>query len=74
MTELTYEGTKRELATEQGVLRYHEAGDGPPLLLLHGSGPGVTGWRNYRGVLAEFAAHFRCLVLEFPGFGVSDPG
>lgn len=74
MTELTYEGTKRELATEQGVLRYHEAGDGPPLLLLHGSGPGVTGWRNYRGVLAELAAHFRCLVLEFPGFGVSDPG
>ncbi len=73
MTDLTYEDTKRELATEQGVLRYHEAGDGPPLLLLHGSGPGVTGWRNYRGVLADFAEHFRCLVLEFPGFGVSDP-
>src|SRR5690606_15003683 len=61
------------LETSTGVLRYHEAGDGPPLLLLHGSGPGVTGWRNYRGVLAELAEHFRCLVLEFPGFGVSDP-
>jgi 2-hydroxy-6-oxonona-2,4-dienedioate hydrolase len=33
----------------------------------------VTGWRNYRGNLARFAEHFRCLVLEFPGFGVSDP-
>ncbi|MEV0974032.1 alpha/beta fold hydrolase [Microtetraspora glauca] len=72
-TELTYESTLRELATDQGVLRYHEAGDGPPLLLLHGSGPGVTGWRNFRGNLAVFAEHFRCLVLEFPGFGVSDP-
>jgi len=71
--ELTYESTLRELATDQGVLRYHEAGEGPPLLLLHGSGPGVTGWRNYRGNLARFAEHFRCLVLEFPGFGVSDP-
>ncbi|WP_067179431.1 alpha/beta fold hydrolase [Microtetraspora niveoalba] len=72
-TELTYESTMRELATDKGVLRYHEAGDGPPLLLLHGSGPGVTGWRNFRGNLAVFAEHFRCLVLEFPGFGVSDP-
>ncbi|SEG93944.1 2-hydroxy-6-oxonona-2,4-dienedioate hydrolase [Thermomonospora echinospora] len=72
-TELTYESTSRELATDQGLLRYHEAGDGPPLLLLHGSGPGVTGWRNFRGNLPALAEHFRCLVLEFPGFGVSDP-
>src|SRR5690349_11676312 len=72
-TELSYESTLRELATDQGVLRYHEAGQGPPLLMLHGSGPGVTGWRNFRGNLAAFARHFRCLVLEFPGFGVSDP-
>ncbi|MFC4059142.1 alpha/beta fold hydrolase [Planomonospora corallina] len=72
-TEPSHESTLRELATDQGVLRYHEAGDGPPLLMLHGSGPGVTGWRNFRGNLAAFAEHFRCLVLEFPGFGVSDP-
>lgn len=73
-TDVSFEGTRKELDTSLGVLRYHEAGDGPPLLLLHGSGPGVTGWRNYRGVLADLAEHFRCLVLEFPGFGVSDPG
>ena len=72
-TEFSFENTARELATDRGTLRYHEAGRGEPLLLLHGSGPGVTGWRNYRGVLADLAEHFRCLVLEFPGFGVSDP-
>lgn len=67
-----YRESQREISTPKGILRYHEAGDGPPLLLLHGSGPGVTGWRNYRGNLAVFAEHFRCLVLEFPGFGISD--
>ncbi|MCZ2527555.1 alpha/beta fold hydrolase [Streptomyces sp. HB2AG] len=72
-TDPSHQDTLRELATDRGVLRYHEAGQGPPLLLLHGSGPGVTGWRNYRGNLPALAEHFRCLVLEFPGFGVSDP-
>jgi pimeloyl-ACP methyl ester carboxylesterase len=70
--DTSYEGTLREITTDKGTLRYHEAGEGPVLLLLHGSGPGVTGWRNFRGNLAVFAEHFRCLVLEFPGFGVSD--
>ncbi|WP_433872966.1 alpha/beta fold hydrolase [Saccharopolyspora sp. CA-218241] len=72
MPEPTYESTARELRTDRGVLRYHEFGAGPPLLLLHGSGPGVSGWQNFRGNLPALAEHFRCLVLEFPGFGVSD--
>jgi pimeloyl-ACP methyl ester carboxylesterase len=71
--DVTYEESKRELDTDQGVLRYHEAGSGPPLILLHGSGPGVTGWRNYRGNIGVFAETHHCYVLEFPGFGVSDP-
>jgi pimeloyl-ACP methyl ester carboxylesterase len=62
----------REIATSSGVLRYYDVGEGSTLLFLHGSGPGVTGWRNFRGVLSTFAQRFRCLVLEFPGFGVSD--
>lgn len=70
--DLSYEGSLRELSTPLGTLRYHEAGDGPPLVMLHGSGPGVSGWRNFGENLAIFAPHFRCLILEFPGFGVSD--
>ncbi|MCK5751727.1 MAG: alpha/beta fold hydrolase, partial [Mycobacterium sp.] len=73
--DVTYDATKRELSTDQGTIRYHEAGDpsAPPLVLLHGSGPGVTGWRNYRGNLGFFAQTHHCYVIEFPGFGVSDP-
>jgi pimeloyl-ACP methyl ester carboxylesterase len=61
-----------EIGTPAGTLRYYDQGNGPSLLFLHGSGPGVTGWRNFRGVLPTFARQYRCLVLEFPGFGVSD--
>jgi pimeloyl-ACP methyl ester carboxylesterase len=62
----------REIRTPAGALRYYDTGTGQPLLFLHGSGPGVTGWRNFRGIVPTFAKQFRCLVLEFPGFGVSD--
>ncbi|ROO87498.1 2-hydroxy-6-oxonona-2,4-dienedioate hydrolase [Actinocorallia herbida] len=71
MTELTHDGTRRTVETPKGTLHYHEAGEGPPLLLLHGSGPGVSGWANYRDNLPVFAEHFRTLVLDFPGFGKS---
>ena len=62
----------QSIDTESGALRYRDIGEGPPLLMLHGSGPGVTGWRNFGDNIGAFAADFRCLVLEFPGFGVSD--
>ncbi|MBP2368899.1 alpha/beta fold hydrolase [Pseudonocardia parietis] len=71
MTELTHDGTAKTIDTARGPLHYHETGDGPPLLLLHGSGPGVSAWANYRGNLAVFAEHFRVLALDFPGFGKS---
>lgn len=71
MSVASYDETRRELATDAGTLVYHEYGDGPPLLLLHGSGPGVTGWRNFHQNLPALGEHFRCLVLELPGFGVS---
>jgi pimeloyl-ACP methyl ester carboxylesterase len=71
MSDLTYEATSRTIETPSGTLHYHEAGDGPPLVLLHGSGPGVSGWANFRGNLPIFAEHFRTLVLDLPGFGTS---
>src|SRR3546814_5520918 len=27
---------------------YHDTGEGRPVLLVHGSGPGVTAWANWR--------------------------
>ncbi|UDY36689.1 alpha/beta fold hydrolase [Dermatobacter hominis] len=71
--DLTYDATSRTVDTPVGALHYHEAGDGPPLVLLHGSGPGVSAWANFRDNLGAFAEHFRTIALDFPGFGTSAP-
>jgi 4,5:9,10-diseco-3-hydroxy-5,9,17-trioxoandrosta-1(10),2-diene-4-oate hydrolase len=69
---LDFEGTSRWFDGEFH-LHYHEAGSGPVLVLLHGSGPGVSGWSNFHGNLPVLAEHFRTIVLDMPGFGRSDP-
>ncbi|WP_433715408.1 alpha/beta fold hydrolase [Nocardia sp. CA-084685] len=64
--------TSRHITVDGLKLRYHEAGSGPPLVLLHGSGPGVSGWANFGANLPVLAEHFRCLILDQPGFGASE--
>ena len=71
MSEFRYDSTSEFLATPNGRLHYHVAGDGPPLLLLHGSGPGVSGWANFRGNLPALARDFTTYLLDMPGFGES---
>ena len=51
---------------------YIVAGEGDPLILLHGSGPGVTAFANWRGVIPDFAQHFRCYAPDTLGFGYTD--
>lgn len=51
---------------------YHEAGDGEPLIMLHGSGPGVSAWSNFQHNLPVFAERFRTIMPDLPGFGGTD--
>src|ERR1700677_4595720 len=67
-----------EIAAEALVgdlrINYHDVGDGSPLLLLHGSGPGVSAWANWRLVIPGLAqAGHRVVAPDIPGFGYSDP-
>lgn len=54
------------------TVSYHVFGDGPDLLLLHGSGPGVTGMANFENNAPTYAKQFRTYILDLPGYGGSD--
>ena len=73
MSDYSFAATSKTFAAESGTIHYHEAGAGDDLLMIHGSGPGVTGWANFEGNLPVFAEHFRCVVIDLPGYGKSDP-
>jgi 2-hydroxymuconate-semialdehyde hydrolase len=51
---------------------YVEAGDGSPLVLIHGSGPGVTAFANWGGVIPALAAQFQVFAPDMVGFGYTD--
>jgi 4,5:9,10-diseco-3-hydroxy-5,9,17-trioxoandrosta-1(10),2-diene-4-oate hydrolase len=67
---LTSESTSRT-SSGPDVLHYHEAGDGTPLVLLHGAGPGVSAWSNFGKNIPVLAEHFRTLAVDQPGYGTS---
>jgi 4,5:9,10-diseco-3-hydroxy-5,9,17-trioxoandrosta-1(10),2-diene-4-oate hydrolase len=51
-----------------------ETGDGPPLVLLHGGGPGASGVANYARNIGELAKEYRVIVPDLPGYGRSTKG
>lgn len=78
MTELTHESTSRTVKAAGLTLHYHEAApagrpDGAPVvIMLHGGGPGASGWSNFGGNLPVFSEHFRTLLVDQPCYGRSD--
>lgn len=50
----------------------HDVGGGPPVLLLHGSGPGVSAWANWRLTMPVLAKGARVIAPDLVGFGYSD--
>ncbi|WCP15971.1 2-hydroxy-6-oxo-2,4-heptadienoate hydrolase (plasmid) [Sphingobium sp. AntQ-1] len=51
---------------------YIEAGEGPPVVLIHGSGPGVTAYANWRLTLPGLSTHLRVLAPDMAGFGYTE--
>lgn len=53
-----------------GRLAYRRAGEGPPLLLIHGWGGSSRYWL---GAFLTLAADYELIALDLPGFGDSPP-
>ncbi|AKP47060.1 alpha/beta hydrolase [Bacillus smithii] len=57
----------------QGIqTHYHEEGKGEPLLLIHGSGPGVSAWANWRLVFPILSRHYHLYAPDVVGFGYTE--
>lgn len=69
--EITEESTSRFADIDGHTVHYNEIGSGTPLIMLHGAGPGATGWSNFKQNLPALAGKYRVLLIDHPGFGKS---
>ncbi|MDC0687057.1 alpha/beta fold hydrolase [Mitsuaria sp. RG] len=56
-------------------VHYNDLGDGvETVVMLHGSGPGASGWANFsRNLEPLLAAGYRVVLMDCPGWSKSDP-
>ncbi len=63
-----YPFTSRWFQSSVGRVHYIDEGSGRPLLLMHGN----PDWSFlYRKMIPLLAPHFRCIAMDYPGFGLS---
>lgn len=63
-----YPFTSRWFESSVGRVHYLDEGEGRPLLLMHGN----PDWSFlYRTMIPLLAPHFRCVAMDYPGFGLS---
>ncbi len=61
----------RTIHTSVGSMYVHDVGKGAPVVLLHGGGPGASGWSNFKANVEALSVRFRVVVVDQPGFGRS---
>lgn len=62
----------RRVRVDGAVTHYLEAGDGPPLVLLHGGEYGAAAEITWERCIPALAAHHRVIAPDFLGYGYSD--
>jgi len=71
-------GTVAGIALKSGTIdaggiltSYLEAGAGEPVIMLHGSGPGVSAMANWQHNIGALSQRFRVLAPDIVGFGAT---
>ena len=62
----------RSVITGGFATNLHDVGTGAPVLLIHGSGPGVSAWANWRLLLPVLSQTRRVIAPDMRGFGFTE--
>lgn len=62
----------KSIVIDGSAVNFHDVGSGYPIVLIHGSGPGVTAWANWRSNMPVLSQDFRVIAPDMFGFGYSD--
>jgi 2-hydroxymuconate-semialdehyde hydrolase len=62
----------RQIRTGVFETNVHDMGEGAPVLFIHGSGPGVSAWANWRLPMPVIAKSRRAIAPDMVGFGYTD--
>ncbi|MNF43059.1 2-hydroxy-6-oxononadienedioate/2-hydroxy-6-oxononatrienedioate hydrolase [compost metagenome] len=70
----TSQFTRIPLGDRELNIHYNDCGDGAEVVvMLHGSGPGASGWANFnRNIDPLVSAGYRVILLDCPGWSKSD--
>jgi len=61
-----------KIQTGDFTTNYHDVGSGEPIVMLHGSGPGVSAWANWNKIMPILSKQYRILAPDMAGFGYTE--
>src|SRR5215813_11816738 len=68
LTRQLYPFEDKWMELDGHTVHYVDEGTGPVLFLLHGN----PAWSFlYRNIIRRLRDHFRCVAVDYPGFGLS---
>ncbi len=72
MAIISQEATAHDVQAGGIKIHYNDVGEGYPVLMIHGAGPGASSWSNFKQNVDAFAKNFRCILVDMPQYGGSE--